>query len=205
MLVETPLLIVQQYLHTVYDVDCRSAQVELDYPPTLYAARYARYFKGPLQFNAGRNALVLPNAWRGLRNLDYHESTWSHALRQCANLASSTQRTTLGEARNYLCRAFEVVDRRRALPRLDEVAGELHLAARTLIRRWRHLGTTYQVIMDEFLRARACELLSNDRLKIKEVAAALGFHNAANFGPAFKRWQGISPGGYRARRDLEAR
>ena len=59
--------------------------------------------------------------------------------------------------------------------------------------------------MDEFLRIRAVELLANDRIKIKEVAAALGFNNPANFGKAFKRWYGIAPGNYRVRtRDIVA-
>ena len=60
-------------------------------------------------------------------------------------------------------------------------------------------------MMDEFLSARATELLANDTIKIKEVAAALGFQNPANFGKAFKRWYGISPGGYRERHDLNTR
>ncbi|MBK8957726.1 MAG: AraC family transcriptional regulator ligand-binding domain-containing protein [Proteobacteria bacterium] len=204
LLVETPLLVLQQYLATVYGVDFSGARIELDYPAPAYVASYARYFKAPVAFNAVRNALVMPAAWRELRNLDYHESTWSHALRQCEALASSPERTTLGEVRNYLCRAFELEERRRALPTLDEVANALHLAPRTLIRRLRRLGTTYQAIMDEFLRTRAAELLANDRVKIKEVAAALGFHNPANFGKAFKRWYGVSPGGYRARHDHPA-
>lgn len=204
LLVETPLLVLQQYLATVYGVDFSAARIELDYPAPGYVASYARYFKAPLSFKAARNALVMPQAWRELRNLDYHESTWSHALRQCEALASSPERTTLGEVRNHLCRAFELDDRRRALPTLDEVAAALHLAPRTLIRRLRRLGTTYQAIMDEFLRTRAAELLTNDRIKIKEVAAALGFHNPANFGKAFKRWYGVSPGGYRTRHDSDA-
>ena len=203
LLVETPFVILQQYLHTVYAVDFAHARIELDYPATPYAERYSRYFKAPVVFGAARSALVIPRAWRALRNLDYHESTWSHAQRQCEAIASSPERTTLGEVRNYLCRAFEVSDRRRALPTLNEVASHLHLTPRTLIRRLRRLGTTYQSMMDEFLRARAAELLASDRVKIKEVAAALGFHNPANFGKAFKRWYGVSPGGYRARRDLE--
>jgi len=106
--------------------------------------------------------------------------------------------------RDHLSTAFEIADRRRALPTLDEVAAHLHLTPRTLIRRLRRLGTTYQDLMDGFLRARAAELLANDRAKIKEVAAALGFHNPANFGKAFKRWYGISPGGFRARHRPEA-
>lgn len=200
LLIETPLIILQQYLATVYAVDLGAVRIELDYPPTPYAERYARYFKCAVNFGAARNALVLPGAWRALRNLDYHESTWSHALAQCqATQASSRERTTLGQVRGFLCSAFEVAHRRRALPTLDEVAAHLYLAPRTLIRRLRCLGTTYQGIMDDFLRARAAELLANDRVKIKEVAAALGFDNPANFGKAFKRWYGMSPGGYRAR------
>lgn len=199
LLIETPLIILQQYLTTVYAVALDAARIDLAYPPTPYAERYARYFKCPVEFNAPRNSLVIPIAWRALRNLDYHESTWSHALTQCEATASSRERTTLGQVRNFLCSAFEISDRRRALPTLEQVAAHLHLAPRSLIRRLRQLGTTYQAIMDEFLRMRAAELLANDRVKIKEVAAALGFHNPANFGKAFKRWYGISPGGYRSR------
>lgn len=203
LLVETPLIVLQQYLHTVYAVDFRLAHIELDYPAPHYADRYPRYFRSPVSFGAARNALVIPLSWHAQRNLDYHESTWAHAQRQCDALASSPERTTLGEVRNHLCRAFERTDRRRALPTLEEVAKALHLAPRTLIRRLRRLGTTYQGIMDEFLRTRAAELLANDRIKIKEVAAALGFHNPANFGKAFKRWYGVSPGGFRTRHDLD--
>lgn len=199
LLIETPLIILQEYIHNVYAVDLHEAAVELDYAPTPYADRYSRYFKCQVRFDAQRNALVIPAAWRDRRNLGYSASTWAHALQQCeATMGSSSERTTLGQVRAYLCTAFEVEHRSRALPTLENVAARLHLAPRTLIRRLRRMGTTYQGIMDDFLRARACELLANDKLKVKEVAAALGFHNPANFGKTFKRWYGISPGAYRA-------
>ncbi|MSR15447.1 MAG: AraC family transcriptional regulator [Gammaproteobacteria bacterium] len=200
LLVETPLIILQQYLDLVYAVDLGTATVELDYPATPYAARYSAYFKCPVVFDSPRAALAIPMAWRQLRNLGYMESTWAHALTQCeATMSSSAERTTLGRVRGYLCRTFEQTDRRRALPTLDAVADDLHLAPRTLIRRLRRLGTTYQEIMDDFLRSRAVELLANDHAKIKEVAAALGFTNPANFGKAFKRWFGAAPGQFRER------
>lgn len=199
MLVETPLLIVQHYLDNVYGVDLTQARVELDYPAPSYADRYARHLKCPVVFEAVHNAIVIPAAWREQRNLGYMESTWAHALLQCeATMGSSRERTTLGQVRKYLCDSYQVANRRRALPTLEEVAEHLHLAPRTLIRRLRHLGTTYQAIMDDFLRGRATELLANDTIKIKEVADALGFSNPANFGKAFKRWFGVSPGGFRA-------
>ncbi len=150
-------------------------------------------------FGAPRHALVIPASWRALRNLDYHESMWSHALAQCIGIAASRERTALGQVRNFLCERFE---RDRTLPTLDEVAGHLHVAPRTLIRRLRQLGTSYQSITDYFLRTRAVELLANEGAQIKEVAAALGFQNPANFGKVFKRWYGVSPGGYRSRHAL---
>jgi AraC-like DNA-binding protein len=200
LLIETPLIILQQYLDTVYAVDLTQAVIELAYPPTPYAARYPRYFKCAVRFNAPRHALVFPTRWRANRNLGYIESIWAHALKQCeSTVASSVERTTLGQVRLYLSRAFDIPDRPRPLPTLDEVAHSMHLAPRTLIRRLQRMGTSYQRMVDEFLRVRAAEMLGNDRVMIKEVAAALGFTNPANFGKAFKRWYGISPGEFRAR------
>ena len=201
LLTETPLIILQQYLDTVYGVDLAAAGFELAYPATAHAACYPKYFKGPVVFNQPCNALVMPATWRELRNLGYSESTWAHATQQCAaTLASSRERETLGAVRAYLYRYYERADRTRPLPRLEEVAEELHLSPRTLIRRLRALATSYQVLVDEFLSARACELLANDGITIKVVADTLGFDNPANFGKAFKRWHGLSPGAYRRSR-----
>jgi len=201
LLLETPLVILQHHLEAVYAIDPGEMRVLLDYPPTPYAARTAQHFRCPVDYDAASAGLVIPAAWRELPNLGYIASTWSHALAQCAaTMAASRERDTLGMLRAELCRAFEDDARRRPLPTLTEVAQTLHVTPRTLIRRLRRLGTSYQAITDEFLRTRAQEMLGNEGITIKEVAAALGFDNAANFGKAFKRWCGVSPGRYRARR-----
>ena len=198
LLLETPLVILQQYLDLVYGVELGGARIELPYPAPAHAGRYARYFKCEVRFGAPHCALALPVVWRERRNLEHQAASWAHALAQCeATLSSSAERTTLADVRRYLCEAFEQPGRARALPTLDEVAARLHLAPRTLIRRLRRMGTTYQAIIDDFLRTRAAELLANDRVMIKEVASALGFTNPANFGKAFKRWYGVSPGAFR--------
>jgi AraC-like DNA-binding protein len=200
LLLETPLVILQQYLLHVYGVDLGAARIELDYAPTSYAERYGAFMRCPVRFDARRSALVIPRAWRAIPNLGYVGATWAHAMQQCeTTLGSSSARDTLCALSAYLGSAFEVAHRERALPTLNQAAARLHLAPRTLIRRLRRLGTTYQTITDDFLRARACELLGNEQLKIKEVAGALGFSNPANFGKAFKRWVGMSPGRYRVR------
>jgi AraC-like DNA-binding protein len=200
LLVETPLLVLERHLETVYEVDFAKAALHLAYGPTPCADRYRRYFNCEVRFDAPRHALVVPSAWRALPNLGYIESSWAHALSQCeAMMGSSRERETLGEIRVLLCRAFERANRDRPLPTLSAIAAALHVAPRTLIRRLRRLGTTYQQITDEFLLARAQEMLENDELSVKEIAAALGFDSPTNFGKAFKRWSGMSPGSYRKR------
>jgi AraC-like DNA-binding protein len=170
----------------------------LDYPPTPYADRYPRYFKPEVRFDSLCDALVFPNAWRSLPNLGYIESSWTHALAQCeATAASSREREMLSQVRSSLCRAFEHTTRTRPLPTLEDVAAELHVSPRTMIRRLRFLGTSYQEITREFLQARAREMLANDEITIKEISGMLGFDTPANFGRTFKRWFGISPGAYR--------
>ena len=201
LLVETPLVLLQKHLQNVYGVDLSQAALDLDYPATVYADRCRAYFPFPVHFATTRNALVIPAAWRALRNLGHVESTWVHALAQCeATMASSLERETLGRVRASLADGFERDDRLRPLPTLDEVAASLHLTPRTLIRRLRSLGTSYREATDEFLSARARELLGNDQMKIKQVAAILGFDSPANFGKAFKRWYGVSPGNFRSGR-----
>jgi AraC-like DNA-binding protein len=198
MLVEISLLFLYQYLCRVYAIDMRQARIELAYPETSYAERYARYFQCPVWFGRQRNALVIPAAWREMPNLGFSASTWAHALAQCAETLGN-DRNTIFQIRRLLLSTFESPSRRKVLPTLSQIADQFHLSQRTLIRRLRELGTTYQAITDEFLKSRACELLGCDDRRIKEIAAALGFKSPANFGKAFKRWCGVSPGAYRRR------
>ena len=201
LLVETPLVILHRYLETVYDVDCTDATLELAYPKTPHAECYEQYFHCAVCFDAPRNASALPLEWRERANLGYIESSWAHAVSQCeAMMGSSRERETLAEVHVLLCRAFDRKDRSRPLPILNDIAEQLHITPRTLIRRLRRLGTSYQEITDDFLRIRAQEMLENGETHVKEVAAALGFDDPANFGKAFKRWCGVSPDKYRKSR-----
>jgi AraC-like DNA-binding protein len=201
LLIETPLILLKEHLATVYPVRFAEATVEFAYPATPYADLYPRYFNCSVKFGASNNALIVPLSWRRLINLGHSESTWVHAVSQCESTAgSSRERSTLGQIRIYLCEAFERAERLRKLPSLDQVAVYLHITPRTLTRRLQKLGTNYQRLTDEFLQARAQELLANDKITIKEVSSELGFDNPANFGKAFKRWVGVSPGSYRSGR-----
>lgn len=200
LLIETPVIILLEYLSSVYSVDLSRAAVQLAYPPTEYADRYARSFRCEVRFNAATHALVFPRDWKAIANVGYLASSWNSALQLCeATMGVRGERSTLGRVRAQLVAAMADTGRARALPTLKEVADKLFMSPRTVIRRLRAMGTSYQEMADDILKTRASELLANPKLKIKEVASALGFQNPANFGTAFRRWYRTSPGDYRSR------
>ena len=51
---------------------------------------------------------------------------------------------------------------------------------------------------------KACSLLDNSRIGLKEIAARVGYSSEAAFSCAFKRWAGIAPSSYRQRDQVPA-
>lgn len=76
---------------------------------------------------------------------------------------------------------------------LANVADELKLEPRTLMRRLKDDGTSFQEIKDGLRRDIAIRELHNGHKTIEEVSQRTGFSSAANFHIAFKRWTGTTP------------
>ncbi|MDT8989912.1 AraC family transcriptional regulator ligand-binding domain-containing protein [Curvibacter sp. APW13] len=79
---------------------------------------------------------------------------------------------------------------------LEDIARRVNVSARTIDRHLKKEGTGFRELSDKVRFERACDLLCQPGSSITEVAAQLGFSDAANFSRAFKRVQGISPGEY---------
>lgn len=198
LLIEVPILVMHEYVTTLRAGTPAEAVVELRYPPTPHWRLYPNWFKCAVVFNAPRNAFVIPQAWRAIRNPGHDEGTWRATLRRLdATCAITKERDTLMSVRLALFELFEDNSRRRALPNLEALAACLHVSPRTLIRRLRCMGTSYQEVVDDVQKQRARELLADESLPICEVAAELGYHDPASFGRSFKRWYGTTPGSYR--------
>lgn len=80
---------------------------------------------------------------------------------------------------------------------MDEVALRLDLHPRTLRRRLRAEGTSFEAIKDEVRQAAARELLRLGNLGIGDISATLDYASPSAFVHAFHRWTGTSPGRWR--------
>ena len=79
----------------------------------------------------------------------------------------------------------------------NELASQLNLSARTLRRRLAESNTSFQLVRQQALNARAKRLLSQDHLA-GEVAEELDYADERSFRRAFIRWNKISPSEYRS-------
>lgn len=77
------------------------------------------------------------------------------------------------------------------------VAARLHRSPSTLQRQLAAEGTSYREVLESTRRALAEHFLREGDYTQAEIAFMLGFSDQSNFARAFKRWTGMTPGGFR--------
>lgn len=82
-------------------------------------------------------------------------------------------------------------------PDINLVADVVGLSKRKLQRQLAAAGSPYSRLVEEARFKQAIALLNQPEIKLLEIAAELGYTDAANFTRAFKRWTGVSPREYR--------
>lgn len=197
LLIEIPFLILQHYIGNIRNVPMAGAHIELGYPRPPHA-RYEHWFECAVSAAAGRHTLTVPSEWRDVPNLGYDDTLWPLALKKCEDLAAARSAgPLLGRVQNELRCAFSTREGAAVPPTLEDIASRLHVSSRTLMRRLRAAGTTFQLEVDGIRHSRALELLGATDLSVSRIADTLGFADAASFTRAFKRWTGRAPGEFR--------
>jgi AraC-like DNA-binding protein len=79
----------------------------------------------------------------------------------------------------------------------DDLAQMLSMHRRTLNRRLKAEGTTFQRVLDEVRFDIARDLLSNSNAHLDDIAATLGYAAVTPFMRTFRRWSGTTPGQWR--------
>lgn len=101
----------------------------------------------------------------------------------------------------------DVPERVRAILRDEEhpfgelsyVAKRVGMSERTLKRRLKLKGASFQRLLDEARSERAKVLLHDGSVSVDQVAEKLGYGDPANFTRAFRKWTGFSPSVWRKR------
>lgn len=199
MLVEIPIIVMHEYVRVVRNGPATAARIEFTHAPPAYRDRYAVWFDCPVDFERGHNALIIPAAWRKVANVDFDEGAWHAALARCEAATRGVSTTDTATRITQLLEDLLAQPALTALPSLETVAQRLHLSSRTVIRRLRAQGTTYQALLDSVLKARAQILLAEPGARVQDIATRLGYADTASFRKAFRRWFDTTPGAWRER------
>jgi AraC-like DNA-binding protein len=172
------------------------SEVHLAHRRPADVSPYRRFFRAPVRFDAGHNALVFPGRWLA-QPLSGTDPSLHRVLQEeirdldaihGMSLASKLRRTLRAAVTGGNCS-------------MVEVAKLYNLSRRTLSRRLRVEGTTFEALLDEVRHEVACQLLGHTDLRVREVAGTLGYADAAAFTRAFCRWTGTPPARWRASRE----
>jgi AraC-like DNA-binding protein len=79
----------------------------------------------------------------------------------------------------------------------EDTARMLSMHRRTLNRRLKAQGTTFQIVLDRVRLEAARQLLEGTRLPLDDIAASLGYASVSPFMRSFRRWTGMTPGQWR--------
>jgi AraC-like DNA-binding protein len=166
------------------------------YPQPAWAPEYSRWLAGTVRFDAACTEVRVPEEDLRLPCLLADAPSRAAiallAEHELVFLRSSGDLTALIKRR--------LSEQRGAYPSLQAMAEQLNMSARTLLRKLKQEGTSYQSLLDDARKHVAEWYLLRTREPIEAIADHLGYADASNFSRTFRRWFGKSPGKFRSAR-----
>ncbi len=177
--------------------DAFPSEVSFAFPAPDYASEYSKIFKCRVRFNTSCHMMRFKAALLETRLSKSDEPTLKACEKQCEQFLSEFDNAHFfsGQVRNLML-GNKNWD---GFPSMDILAELVGCDVRTIRRRLRKEGTSYQIIKDNLRKELAVEYLQNTRFSVQEIGELLGFSEATNFRKAFIRWTGKPPSYFRGR------
>jgi AraC-like DNA-binding protein len=174
----------------------RSHLLEVRFPhqPIGSLTEYEAHFPAPVLFGAPAAALLVPAEDLELPISDHHEE-----LRARAADHLEAQLPSAGTPLEARVRGAVEALLGTGSSHYREVASALHMHPRTLQRRLREQGTSFEEIKDAVRRDLAERYLSQPDVSLSQVSALLDYGEQSALGRSCQRWFNTSPGQLRAR------
>jgi AraC-like DNA-binding protein len=164
-------------------------RVDIQHARPACAAEFYRVFCAPIEFGAADNRLCFDRSVME-----------AHLPSANAELARINDQTVI----DYLARfdrdntAMRVRSRLieqlpAGPPRQDSIARELNMSLRSMQRKLREEGTSFNELLDTTRRELAIHYVRETHRPLGEIAYLLGFSEPANFTRAFRRWTEVAP------------
>lgn len=162
------------------------------YPAPNHSALYPRYLQGACTFDQPHTSIQLPDDIIDKRSLFADSELHRQSLQQCQRIDQELKRQQrLSDQIRKRIRQMQFQCS------LDDIAEQLNMCPRTLIRRLKKEETAFRDIVEHELQRAATDYLLQSDYTVEAIGRLLGYRQPANFRRAFQRWQGMSPSEYR--------
>jgi AraC-like DNA-binding protein len=170
-----------------------TTEVHLTYKAPSYRAEYDRIFGAPVLFECDWNAIQIDPEIMTRKIGAQPRYLFGILCDRADALLLDLQRsqTTRGHVESLLMPMLHTGD-----VSIDAVAAKLGVSRRTLYRKLKAERTTFETVLDALRLQLALGYLSGGKVSVNETAYLVGFSDRAAFSRAFKRWTGLTPGGY---------
>jgi AraC-like DNA-binding protein len=168
-------------------------ELHVTYAPPEDASNYPDIFGCPVLFGQPENKLLFDATWLDGTPKLGNEITYSAVIALCDDLMEDLNLRIglVGKVRQVL-----LVNLMQPTS-FSDVAGYLNMSTRTLRRKLQEESTSFRRLVDELRMDLAIKYLRDTDLTVEDVAATLGFSDAANFRHAFRRWTKAAPHQFR--------
>jgi len=154
---------------------------------------YQEYFNCPLKFNEPVNSFKLDPSVATKTNPSHNDNLDNQ---NCYELQQVIETSSQPGIAHRVREQIKVL-----LPQgditMDMVAKNYSFSERTLLRRLKEEGYTFQSLIDKTRKQASKHLLDKTSSSLQEITFLLGFKDASTFYRAFKRWYNVTPSQYR--------
>jgi AraC-like DNA-binding protein len=176
--------------------------VTFAHPAPADLSAHREHFRCELLFDAENYGVVLPAAALStpLRLADAGLSQFMLAHLDAKAAASVEPRSVLDDVIDAISHELP-----SGPPQVKRVASRLGLSPRTLQRRLREAGHTFQGLVTHTRQVLARAMLLESAHSLPEIGFLLGYSEPSAFHRAFRRWFDLTPAEFRKRGEVESR
>ena len=149
---------------------------------------YKQFFNVPLKFDVERSGILFSAHWLQTPVAGADPDLYRYLHKQIDELNHQYGNDFAEQVRRVLHSALYA---QRATA--DHIAAVFSIHPRTLNRRLRSCGTSFQELADQSRFEIAQQLLENSSMQLNQIAATLNYSDASAFSRAFRRWSGMTP------------
>ena len=154
---------------------------------------FDRVFRAAVEFNAADNRLCFDRA-----SLEAHLPSANPELARINDQAVIDYLARFDRDNTSMQVRTRIIEQLPAgTPRQDSIAGELNISLRSMQRKLKEEGNSFNGLFDNTRHELAMYYIRETHRHLGEIAYLLGFSEPSSFTRAFRRWTGVTPQEFR--------